>query len=111
MVGLYVTHSYTLQYLHIMHINISKTVYRISFDKYIYASVTYWGKTANKSKYKYNTQKNFIFFYTTILFLSPLYTTLYTTRTSIAIAIVEVMPRGRVIMYSNTNKHFSSNLR
>mgnify|MGYP000461711614 CR=1 FL=1 len=46
MVGLYVTHSYTLQYLHIMHINISKTVYRISLDKYIYASVTHGGKTA-----------------------------------------------------------------
>ena len=45
MVGLYVTYSYTLQYLHIMHINISKTVYRISFDKYIYASVTHGGKT------------------------------------------------------------------
>ena len=39
------THSYTLQYLHTMHINISKTVYRISFDKYIYASVTHGGKT------------------------------------------------------------------
>ena len=34
-----------LQYLYIMHINISKTVYRISFDKYIYASVTRGGKT------------------------------------------------------------------
>ena len=36
------THSYTLQYL---HINISKTVYGISFDKYMYASVTHGGKT------------------------------------------------------------------
>jgi len=33
------THYYTLQYLHIMHISISKTMYRISFDKYVYASV------------------------------------------------------------------------
>ena len=48
MEGLYVTHSYTLQYLHIMHINISKTGYRISFDKYIYASVTHGGKTAKR---------------------------------------------------------------
>jgi len=32
------------------------------------------------------------------------------TRRHIAIAIVEVMPWGRV-MYSNTNKHLSSNLR
>jgi len=36
------TRSYILQYL---HINISKTVYRISFDKFIYASVTHRGKT------------------------------------------------------------------
>ena len=51
-------------------------------------------------------KKNFIFFCTTLLFLSPL----YTTRRPIAFAIVAVMPRGRV-MYSNTNKHFSYNLR
>ena len=63
----------------------------------------------NSKNFKTN-KKNFIFFYTTILFLSPLYTTLYTTRRPIAIAIVEVTPRGRV-MYSNTfplsyaNKH------
>ena len=54
MVGLYVTRSYTLQYLHIMHINISKTVYRISFDKYIYASVTHGGKTT-QLKIRVNT--------------------------------------------------------
>ena len=51
MVGLYVTHSYTLQYL---HINISKTVCRISFDKYIYASVTHGGTIA-KLKIRVNT--------------------------------------------------------
>ena len=45
------THYYTLQYL---HINISKTVYRISFDKYIYASVTHGGKTT-KLKIRVNT--------------------------------------------------------
>ena len=55
MVGLYVTHSYTLQYLHIMHIKISKTVYRISFDKYIYASVTHGGKIV-KLKIRVNTK-------------------------------------------------------
>jgi len=54
MVGQYVTHSYTLQYLHIMHINISKTGYHISFDKYMYASVTHGGKTA-KLKTRVNT--------------------------------------------------------
>ena len=54
MVGLYVTHYYTLQYLHIMHINISKTVYRISFDKYRYANVTHGGKTT-KLKLRVNT--------------------------------------------------------
>ena len=41
---------------------------------------------------------------TTILFLAPLHIILYTWRGRIAIAIVEVMPRGRV-MYSNTLKH------
>ena len=44
------------------------------------------------------------------LFLAPSYITLYTWRGPIAIAIVEVMTRGRV-MYSNTNKHSSSTLR
>jgi len=39
-----------------------------------------------------------------------LYITLYTRRRPIAIAIVEVMPRARV-MYSNTNKHSYSTLR
>jgi len=39
MVGLGIAHVNT--FLHIMHIDISKTVYRISFDKYIYASVKY----------------------------------------------------------------------
>jgi len=65
-------------------------------------------KSLNLKKTK--NKNNFIFFYKTLLFLSPLYTTLYTTRRPIAIAIVEVMPRGRAV-YSNTNKHFSSNLR
>ena len=51
MVGLCLTHSYTLQYL---HINISKTVYRISFDKYIYARVTH-GVKLTKLKIRVNT--------------------------------------------------------
>ena len=55
MVGLYATHSYTLQYLHIVHINMS-IVYRISFDKYIYASATHGGKTA-KLKIRGNIYK------------------------------------------------------
>ena len=50
-----------------------------------------------------------IFFCTTVLFLAPLYITLYKWRGPIAIAIVEVMPRSRV-MYSNMNKHSSSTL-
>ena len=51
-----------------------------------------------------------IFFCTTILFIAPLYISLYTWRGPIAIALVEVMPLGRV-MYNNmedrctTNKH------
>ena len=44
-----------------------------------------------------------------ITFLSPLNITLYTRRGPSVYAIVEVMPRGRV-MYSNTNKHSSSTL-
>ena len=50
------------------------------------------------------------FLCTTILVLAPSYNTLYTWRGPIAIAIVEVMPRVRV-MYSNANKHSSSTLR
>ena len=42
-----------------MHINISKTVYRISFDKYIYASVTHGGKT---TKLKIIVNTNTLFF-------------------------------------------------
>ena len=53
MVGPCLTHYYTLQYL---HINIRKTVYRISFDKYIYASVTHGGKTA-KLKIRVNIRE------------------------------------------------------
>ena len=41
-------------FLHIMHINISKAVYRISFDKYIYASVTHGCQTTTL-KIKVNT--------------------------------------------------------
>jgi len=51
-----------------------------------------------------------IFFCTTILILAPLYITLDTCPGHIAIAIVEVMPRSR-LMYSYTNKHSSATLR
>ena len=48
------THSYTLQYL---HINISTTVYRISFDKYIYVSYTW--RQNNKTE---NSFEQFVLF-------------------------------------------------
>ena len=60
--------------------------------------------------FKTNYKETTVFFCTTILLLSPLYIIVYTRRVPIALAIVEVMPRGRV-MYSNTNKHPSSTLR
>ena len=64
----------------------------------------------NSKNFKTNETETILFFCTTILFLAPLYITLYTWLGPIAIAIVEVMPLGRV-MYSKTNKHSSSTLR
>ena len=49
--------------------------------------------------FKTNKKETIIFFCATILFLAPLYITLYTWRGPVAIAIVEEMPRDRV-MYS-----------